>query len=103
MQHIGVIGLLALRNLRRHLHRTLLTAVAMLVGGALLMFSLSIGDGTHESWIESGVRMGTGGIGGNRRGNRPVYAWESGNRYWESGESGLVYGWESGESKRKTS
>ena len=62
MQHIGVIGLLALRNLRRHLRRTLLTALAMLVGGALLMFSLSIGDGTHESWIDSGVRMGTGHI-----------------------------------------
>ena len=62
MQHIGVIGLLALRNLRRYLRRTLLTALAMLVGGALLMFSLSVGDGTHESWIDSGVRMGTGHI-----------------------------------------
>ena len=62
MQHFGVIGLLALRNLRRHLRRTLLTALAMLVGGALLMFSLSLGDGTHESWIDSGVRMGTGHV-----------------------------------------
>ena len=62
MQHLGVIGLLALRNLRRHLRRTLLTALAMVVGGALLMFSLSLGDGTHESWIDSGVRMGTGHI-----------------------------------------
>ncbi len=34
----------------------------MLVGGALLMFSLSLGDGTHESWIDSGVRMGTGHV-----------------------------------------
>ena len=62
MKHFSVIGLLALRNLRRHLRRTLLTALAMLVGGALLMFSLSLGDGTHESWIDSGVRMGTGHI-----------------------------------------
>ena len=62
MQHVGVIGLLALRNLRRYLRRTLLTALAMVVGGALLMFSLSLGDGTHESWIDSGVRMGTGHI-----------------------------------------
>ena len=62
MQHIGVIALLALRNLRRYLRRTLLTALAMIVGGALLMFSLSLGDGTHESWIDSGVRMGTGHI-----------------------------------------
>ncbi len=62
MQHIGVIGLLALRNLRRHLRRTLLTSLAMVVGGALRIFSLSLGDGTHESWIDSGVRMGTGHI-----------------------------------------
>jgi ABC-type lipoprotein release transport system permease subunit len=62
MQHIGVITLLALRNLRRHLRRTLLTALAMLVGGSLLVFSLSLGDGTHESWIDSGVRMGTGHV-----------------------------------------
>jgi ABC-type lipoprotein release transport system permease subunit len=62
MQHIGVITLLALRNLRRHLRRTLLTALAMLVGGSLLIFSLSLGDGTHESWIDSGVRMGTGHV-----------------------------------------
>jgi ABC-type lipoprotein release transport system permease subunit len=62
LQHIAVIGLLALRNLRRHLRRTLLTALAMIVGGALLMFSLSLGDGTHESWIDSGVRMGAGHI-----------------------------------------
>jgi len=62
MQHVGVITLLALRNLRRHLRRTLLTALAMLVGGSLLIFSLSLGDGTHESWIDSGVRMGTGHV-----------------------------------------
>jgi ABC-type lipoprotein release transport system permease subunit len=34
----------------------------MLVGGSLLIFSLSLGDGTHESWIDSGVRMGTGHV-----------------------------------------
>jgi ABC-type lipoprotein release transport system permease subunit len=62
VQHITVIALLALRNLRRHFRRTVLTALAMLIGGALLMFSLSLGDGTHESWIDSGVRMGTGHI-----------------------------------------
>ncbi len=62
MQHIGVISLLALRNLRRHLRRTLLTALAILVGGSLLMFSLSLGDAMHESWIDSGVRMGTGHV-----------------------------------------
>jgi ABC-type lipoprotein release transport system permease subunit len=53
---------LALRNLRRYARRTLLTALAMIVGGALLSFSLPLGDGTHEAWIESGVRMGSGHV-----------------------------------------
>ncbi len=53
---------LALRNLRRQARRSALTAAAMVVGGALLMFSVSLGDGTHEDWIESGVRMGSGHI-----------------------------------------
>lgn len=53
---------LATRNLRRQTRRTTLTATAMIVGGALLIFSLAVGDGTHEQWIRSGVRMGTGHI-----------------------------------------
>lgn len=53
---------LALRNLRRQARRSLLTAAAMIVGGALLIFSVSLGDGTHEDWIDAGVRMGTGHI-----------------------------------------
>ena len=60
--HLGVIIGLALRNLRRHLRRTLLTAAAMVVGSMLLIFSLSLGDGSHESWIDSGVRMGSGHV-----------------------------------------
>ena len=61
-RQLGVIIRLALRNLRRHLRRTLLTATAMIVGSVLLIFSLSLGDGTHESWIDSGVRMGPGHV-----------------------------------------
>ncbi len=53
---------LALRNLRRHARRTALTSTAMVVGGALLMFSLTLGDGTHEAWIDSAVRMGSGHV-----------------------------------------
>jgi len=53
---------LALRNLRRQARRSALTAAAMIVGGALLMISLALGDGTHEDWITSAVRMGTGHI-----------------------------------------
>jgi ABC-type lipoprotein release transport system permease subunit len=60
MRTFPVIAGLAFRNLRRHVRRTLLTALAMIVGGALLMISLPLGDGTHEDWIESAVRMGDG-------------------------------------------
>ena len=61
-RQLGVIIRLALRNLRRHLRRTFLTATAMVVGSVLLIFSLSLGDGWHETWIDSGVRMGTGHV-----------------------------------------
>ena len=60
--HVRVIAVLAMRNLRRHLRRTVLTASAMIIGGALLIFSLAIGDGGHEQWIESGVRLGNGHV-----------------------------------------
>ena len=51
---------LAVRNIRRHVRRSLLTSFAMMIGGTLLMISLPLGDGTHEAWIESAVRMGGG-------------------------------------------
>jgi ABC-type lipoprotein release transport system permease subunit len=59
-RRLGVLVELACRNLRRHLRRTILTALALVVGGALLMITFPLGDGTHEAWIESGVRMGSG-------------------------------------------
>ena len=60
--HIGVIMTLALRNLRRNVRRTILTATALIIGGVLLIFALLFGDGTHEQWINSGVRMGSGHV-----------------------------------------
>ena len=57
-----VVARLAVRNLRRHVRRSVLTSLAMIVGGTLLMMSLPLGDGTHEAWIESAVRMGGGHI-----------------------------------------
>ena len=60
--HIGVIITLALRNLRRNVRRTILTATAMTIGGALLIFALILSDGTHEQWIDSGVRNGSGHV-----------------------------------------
>ena len=56
----AVITKLALRNLRRQARRSLLTAASMIAGGALLIFSLILGDGTHEQWIDSAVRMADG-------------------------------------------
>lgn len=53
---------LATRNLLRQARRTTLTAAAMVIGGALLIFSLTLGDGAHEEWIRAGVRMGTGHV-----------------------------------------
>ena len=60
--HARVLVVLAMRNLRRHVRRTLLTASAMIIGGGLLVFSLALGDGSHEQWIDSGVRLGTGHV-----------------------------------------
>ncbi|HSG81552.1 MAG TPA: hypothetical protein VLC48_04845, partial [Gemmatimonadota bacterium] len=53
---------LALRNLLRYARRTSITAAAMIVGGGLMIWSFSIGDGTHEDWIESGARRGNGHV-----------------------------------------
>ena len=58
--HVGVIVVLALRNLRRQIRRTIMTATALIIGALMLVFSLTLGDGTHEQWIEAGVRNGTG-------------------------------------------
>ena len=60
--HLRVLITLALRNLRRQVRRTVLTMLAMVVGGGLLSFAFSLGDGSHESWIDAGVRMGTGHV-----------------------------------------
>ncbi len=60
--YLRVLIVLAMRNLRRNVRRTLLTMLAMVVGGGLLSFSFSLGDGSHESWINMGVRMDTGHV-----------------------------------------
>ena len=60
--HARVLVTLAMRNLRRHVRRTVLTASAMIVGGALLIFTFAVGDGSHEQWIDSGVRLGEGHV-----------------------------------------
>lgn len=51
---------LALRNVRRQARRSLLTAAAMVLGVALLVFARALGDGAHQDWIDAAVRLGTG-------------------------------------------
>ena len=53
---------LAARSVGRNARRSLLTAAAMVIGLALLIFSRSLTEGSHEQWIESAVRMGTGHV-----------------------------------------
>lgn len=53
---------LAARGVLREARRSVLTASAMALGLALLMFSRSLADGAHEDWINAGVRMGAGHV-----------------------------------------
>ena len=53
---------LAARSVGRNARRSILTAAAMVIGLALLIFSRALSDGGHEQWIESAVRMGSGHV-----------------------------------------
>ncbi len=70
MERLPTLTWLALRNLGRELRRSALTAAAMAVGLALLIFSRTIADGAHEDWIDAGVRLGSGHVTFNAPGYR---------------------------------
>jgi len=53
---------LAARNVRRNSRRSALTAAAMILGLAGLMWTRAIADGAHEAWVSSAVRLGTGHV-----------------------------------------
>ena len=53
---------LSARSVGRNVRRSILTAAAMALGLALLMFSRALADGGHEQWIGSAVRLGTGHV-----------------------------------------
>ncbi|MDH5590024.1 MAG: FtsX-like permease family protein [Gemmatimonadota bacterium] len=53
---------LSARAVGRNLRRSALTAAAMALGLALLVFSRALSDGGHEQWIDSAVRLGTGHV-----------------------------------------
>ena len=70
MTRLPTLTWLALRNLSREVRRSALTAAAMAVGLALLIFSRTIADGAHEDWIDAGVRLGSGHVTFNAPGYR---------------------------------
>ncbi len=59
---LRLLLVLALRNLRRQLRRSILTAAAMAFGGVLIVFTFTLSDGSHEQWIDSAVRLGSGHV-----------------------------------------
>lgn len=70
MARLRTLSWLALRSLGREMRRSTLTASAMAVGLALLIFSRTLADGMHEDWIDSGVRLGAGHVTFNAPGYR---------------------------------
>jgi ABC-type lipoprotein release transport system permease subunit len=62
MRHLRLVLRLAIRNVRRQTRRSLLTAAATVLGNAVMVFSVTLGDGAHEDWIGQGVRLGQGHI-----------------------------------------
>ena len=62
MGRLPTLTWLALRNLGREFRRSALTAAAMALGLALLIWSRSLADGAHEDWIDAGVRLGEGHV-----------------------------------------
>ncbi len=62
MNRRSILLRLARRNVVRQWRRSLLTGMAMMLGVVALVMARTIGDGAHEDWIDSGVRMGTGHV-----------------------------------------
>jgi ABC-type lipoprotein release transport system permease subunit len=62
MRRLALQLRLAVRNVRRQARRSILTASAMVLGVAVLVFSRALGDGAHEDWITQGVRLGKGHV-----------------------------------------
>ena len=60
------------RNLWRNPRGTLLTALALGLGLALLLISLGLLDGGHEQTVADGVRFGPGHVVFRRRGIRTL-------------------------------
>lgn len=59
---LPVLLKLSLRSVGRNARRSALTAAAMAVGLALLIFSRGLAEGGHEQWIDSAVRLAHGHV-----------------------------------------
>jgi putative ABC transport system permease protein len=62
VKHLAVLVRLAARNVMRQRRRSVLIALAMILGVALLIFFLALGDGMHAQWIDAGVRLAGGHV-----------------------------------------
>ncbi len=62
MNRFGILARLAARNVMRQRRRSALIALAMILGVALLIFFLALGDGMHAQWIDAGVRLADGHV-----------------------------------------
>jgi putative ABC transport system permease protein len=58
----AVLLRLSARSVGRNMRRSMLTAAAMVLGLALLMFSRALAEGGHEQWIDDAVRLGSGHV-----------------------------------------
>jgi len=59
---------LAWRNLWRHRRRTLITLSSIGIGFGLAVFSIGIGDGSHNSMIRNAIKLGEGHLAVQPRG-----------------------------------
>lgn len=59
---VGILLKLSARSVGRNARRSVLTATAMVLGLALLIFSRALAEGGHEQWIDSAVMLGAGHI-----------------------------------------
>jgi putative ABC transport system permease protein len=57
-----MIARIAVRNIRRQVRRSVLTASAMVLGIGLLMFARALEGGAHLMYVESAARLGTGHV-----------------------------------------
>ncbi len=62
MRRAWILARLSARSVLRNVRRSALTAAAMVVGLALLIFSRSLAEGGHEQWIDDAVRLAEGHV-----------------------------------------